>query len=105
MPTQHPPMHRTAPTLHSPSAQHRISKLQMSMEKPPWEKGESQELQRLIHYPKSQPLNKQKEELICSLLIQTLLKGQWLPGILNKTPNRAATIFIDHNFWLCGEIA
>lgn len=68
-------------------------------------KRESQELQMLIHYQKSQPLNKQKEALICSLLIQTLLKGQWLPGILNKTPSLSAKIFIDHNFWLCGEMA
>lgn len=46
----------------------------------------------LLHHEKSQPLNKQKEELCSSLLGQTLLKGHWLPGILNKTPNLSARI-------------
>lgn len=72
------------------------------MKTPQWKK-ESHGLQMLLHHEKSQPLNKQKEELCSSLLGQTLLKGHWLPGILNKTPNLSARIFKDHNFCLCGE--
>lgn len=74
------------------------------MEKPPRKK-DSQDLQMLFHLQKSRPLNKQKEELISSLLIQTLLKGHWLPGILNNTPNLSVRIFKDHNFCLCGKTA
>lgn len=74
------------------------------MEKPP-RKGESHDLPMLFHLEKSQPSNKQKEELISSLLIQTLLKGHWLPGILNKTPNLSARVFRDHNFCSCGKTA
>lgn len=44
------------------------------MEKPP-RKGESHDLPMLFHLEKSQSSNKQKEQLISSLLIQTLLKG------------------------------
>ena len=68
----------------APPQSQRMIQLKMpraKVENPPWEK-ESQDLQTLWHHQKSQPLKKLKEELISSLLIQTLppdISTPWRP--------------------------
>lgn len=69
------------------------------------EKGDLRPTDTVTSSEKNSLLNKPKEELISSLLIQTVLKGHRPLGILSKTPNLSARIFKDHSFWLCGETA